>query len=168
GELPVRRRQACRGRQQRLRDDAPAGRAEDRARGRRSGGLRGAWRVRGRQRPDRRRPAGHRRPGLGAHRRRVDVGGAWQAVSVPPATKRRTATTPSGRSWDEPTLAPVVLVRGAELLLTERAVDGVVRLARERDPEVEKVELEGATYGAGQLAVAASPSLFGEAKVVVV
>src|SRR5690606_32392688 len=87
---------------------------------------------------------------------------------VPPATKRRTATTPSGRSWDEPTLAPVVLVRGAEPLLTERAVDGVVRLARERDPEVEKVELEGATYGAGELAVAASPPPFGEAKVVVV
>lgn len=65
-------------------------------------------------------------------------------------------------------LAPIVLVRGGEGLLAERAVDGVVRLARERDPEVEKVELEGATYGAGQLTVAASPSLFGEAKLVVV
>ena len=87
---------------------------------------------------------------------------------MPPATKRRTASAPAGRSWDEPTLAPVVLVRGAEPLLTERAVDGVVRLLRERDPDVEKVELEGATYGTGQLMVAASPSLFGEAKVVVV
>lgn len=96
------------------------------------------------------------------------VGGAWQAVSVPPATKRRTATPATGRSWDEPTLAPVVLVRGAEPLLAERAVDGVVGLARARDPEIEKVELEGTTYGPGQLVVAASPSLFGEAKIVVV
>jgi DNA polymerase-3 subunit delta len=61
-----------------------------------------------------------------------------------------------------------VLVRGAEPLLAERAVDGVVGLARARDPEIEKVELEGATYGPGQLVVAASPSLFGEAKIVVV
>jgi DNA polymerase-3 subunit delta len=61
-----------------------------------------------------------------------------------------------------------VLVRGAEPLLAERAVDGVVGLARARDPEIEKVELEGTTYGPGQLVVAASPSLFGEAKIVVV
>lgn len=87
---------------------------------------------------------------------------------MPPATKRRTATPATGRSWDEPTLAPVVLVRGAEPLLAERAVDGVVGLARARDPEIEKVELEGTTYGPGQLVVAASPSLFGEAKIVVV
>ena len=60
-----------------------------------------------------------------------------------------------------------MLVRGPESLLAERAVDGVVRLARERDPDVEKVVLEAAAYTAGQLTVAASPSLFGEAKAVV-
>ncbi|PZR53650.1 DNA polymerase III subunit delta [Xylanimonas oleitrophica] len=91
---------------------------------------------------------------------------------MPPATRSRPgARKPASgnvRSWDEPTLAPVVLVRGPEDLLRERAVDGVVGLARERDPETEKVELEGATYGSGQLQVAVSPSLFGEAKVVVV
>jgi DNA polymerase-3 subunit delta len=61
----------------------------------------------------------------------------------------------------------VVLVRGPEELLAERAVDGVARLARERDPEVERVDLEGPEYTPGQLMVAASPSLFGEAKVVI-
>ncbi len=88
---------------------------------------------------------------------------------MPSATRtpRRGRTPANSRPWDDPTLAPVVLVRGPEGLLAERAVDGVVRLARERDPDVEKVELEGATYAGGQLAVAASPSLFGEAKVVV-
>lgn len=104
------------------------------------------------------------------------MGGSWQSGRVPPAaptTGRRAGgarKAPAGnvRSWDEPALAPVVLVRGPEDLLRERAVDGVLRLARERDPETEKVELEGATYGAGMLQVAASPSLFGEAKLVVV
>ncbi|MCL1869169.1 MAG: DNA polymerase III subunit delta [Promicromonosporaceae bacterium] len=88
---------------------------------------------------------------------------------MPPASRSRTGR-PAGnvRSWDEPTLAPVVLVRGPEDLLRERAVDALVGLARERDPETEKVELDGTTYGAGQLRVAASPSLFGEAKIVVV
>jgi DNA polymerase-3 subunit delta len=88
---------------------------------------------------------------------------------VPASTSRRRGAAPSNaRSWDDPQLAPVVLVRGPEPLLAERAVDGVLGLARDAQPEVEKVELEGATYGAGQLTVAASPSLFGEAKVVVV
>ncbi|RZS60252.1 DNA polymerase III subunit delta [Xylanimonas ulmi] len=92
---------------------------------------------------------------------------------MPPASRARArsgARPPAGnvRSWDEPTLAPVVLVRGPEELLRERAVDGLVALARERDPQTEKVVLDGAAYGVGQLQVAASPSLFGEAKVVVI
>lgn len=70
--------------------------------------------------------------------------------------------------WDDIRLAPVVLVQGPESLLAERAVDHLVDLARERDPDVERAEIEGATYQAGMLTVAASPSLFGEAKVVIV
>jgi DNA polymerase-3 subunit delta len=91
-------------------------------------------------------------------------------VPASTARPRRSPSPPSAnaRPWDDPVLAPVVLVRGPEALLAERAVDGVVRLAREREPEAEKVELEAAAYGAGQLTVAASPSLFGEPKVVVV
>ncbi|MEV8176608.1 DNA polymerase III subunit delta [Cellulosimicrobium funkei] len=82
----------------------------------------------------------------------------------------RTARPSAGPSlaWDDVRLAPVVLVQGPESLLAERAVDALVDLARERDPEVEKVTIEAATYQAGMLTVAASPSLFGEAKVVVV
>ncbi|MFC8597624.1 DNA polymerase III subunit delta [Isoptericola sp. NPDC057191] len=87
--------------------------------------------------------------------------------SRPPRRGGRTSAANS-RPWDEPTLAPVLLVRGPEGLLAERAVDGVVGLARERDATTEKAELEGGTYAAGQLAVAASPSLFGEPSVVVV
>jgi DNA polymerase III subunit delta len=90
------------------------------------------------------------------------------STSSRPRPARRPKASASARPWDDPTLAPVVLVRGPEGLLAERAVDGVVGLARARDPEVEKVELDAATYVGGQLTVAASPSLFGEAKVVVV
>ncbi|WP_245993360.1 DNA polymerase III subunit delta [Xylanimonas allomyrinae] len=89
---------------------------------------------------------------------------------MPPAARARSGARPrpgNVRSWDEPTLAPLVLVRGPEELLRERAVEGIVGLARERDPQTEKAQLDGPTYGAGQLQVAASPSLFGEAKVVV-
>ncbi|WP_344250214.1 DNA polymerase III subunit delta [Isoptericola hypogeus] len=83
-------------------------------------------------------------------------------------TRRGARPAANSRPWDDPTLAPVVLVRGPEGLLAERAVDGVLRLARERDAEVEKAELDGGTYAGGQLAVAASPSLFGESSLVVV
>jgi len=85
-----------------------------------------------------------------------------------PASTRSAARPASTRTWDDVVLAPVVLVQGPEPLLAERAVEGIVELARERDPGTEKVELEGSTYQTGMLTVAASPSLFGEAKVVVV
>ncbi|MDO8151059.1 DNA polymerase III subunit delta [Isoptericola sp. b408] len=83
-------------------------------------------------------------------------------------SSRRSGASANTRPWDDPTLAPVILVRGPEDLLAERAVDGVLALAREQDPAVEKAELDAPTYAAGQLTVAASPSLFGEAKAVVV
>ncbi|MBD5787913.1 DNA polymerase III subunit delta [Cellulosimicrobium terreum] len=86
--------------------------------------------------------------------------------SAPPRSAARTSGPTT--TWDDVLLAPLVLVQGPESLLAERAVDGVVDLARARDPQVEKVEIEAATYQAGFLQVAASPSLFGEAKVVVV
>lgn len=86
---------------------------------------------------------------------------------------RRSTRPPSGPgtsdpTWDSVELAPVVLVSGAEHLLAERAVTAVIAAARERDPEVEVTQLEGAAYSGGSLGVMTSPSLFGEARVVVV
>lgn len=98
-------------------------------------------------------------------------------ASVPAATAGRSAGARSstGRAparpplaWDEAEAAPVVLVTGAERLLAERAVSGVVASARDRDPDVEVTRLEGAAYTSGTLGVVTSPSLFGEARVVVV
>lgn len=71
-------------------------------------------------------------------------------------------------TWDAVAPAPLVLVLGAEDLLAERAVDRIVEQARAADPDVEVTRLDAAGYTAGRLRVVASPSLFGEARVVVV
>ena len=74
----------------------------------------------------------------------------------------------SGLTWQEAAPAPVVLVRGPEGLLVDRATDRIVRLAREADPQVEVTRLDAAAYTAGMLGVTTSPSLFAEDKVVIV
>lgn len=85
-----------------------------------------------------------------------------------PPTARRAATRPAGVSWDAAEPAPLVLVTGAEDLLAERAVERVVTISRDRDPQVEVTRLEAAAYPPGQLRMVASPSLFDESRVVVV
>lgn len=65
-------------------------------------------------------------------------------------------------------LAPVVLIKGKEGLLIDRALARLRALALERDPNLERTELRAATYQAGRLDVLASPSLFGEARFVVI
>ena len=90
---------------------------------------------------------------------------------MPPAARpsSRSSSRPSSGalSWDVVELAPVVLVTGAEHLLSERAVARLICQARERDADVEVTQLEAAAYAGGTLAVVTSPSLFGEARVVV-
>lgn len=63
---------------------------------------------------------------------------------------------------------PLVLVSGPEELLAERAVDQVLADVRVAAPDVEVVTIEPVGYEAGDLGVHASPSLFGEDKVIVV
>ncbi len=64
-------------------------------------------------------------------------------------------------------LTPLVLVLGPEDLLVERAVSAATSAARAAHPGTEMVELEGAGYESGALAVHASPSLFAEPRLVV-
>ncbi len=73
-----------------------------------------------------------------------------------------------GLTWEEAAPAPIVLVRGTEGLLVDRATERIVSLAREADPDVEITRLDAASYSAGMLGVTTSPSLFAEDKVVVV
>lgn len=74
----------------------------------------------------------------------------------------------SGVPWTQAAPAPVVLVHGSEDLLAERAVERVVSLAREQDPQIEVTRLDAGTYATGELRVVTSPSLFADDKVVVV
>lgn len=82
---------------------------------------------------------------------------------MPPA-RRRTAAL----SWADAQLAPVVLVRGSEGVLADRAVESLRGQAREADPHTEITVLEAAAYERGMLEMVASPSLFGEPRLVVV
>ena len=63
---------------------------------------------------------------------------------------------------------PLHLVTGTEDLLADRAVSKVVAAARAGDPAVQVIDVMADGYERGDLTVHTSPSLFGEAKVVVV
>jgi DNA polymerase III subunit delta len=98
---------------------------------------------------------------------------------APPSSRSRTATASSGgrastSKAKNPVVtpaelrpAPVVLIVGSEGVLADRALDAVLRAAREADPEAEIERMDAAGYPAGRLAVSTSPSLFGGAKIVV-
>jgi DNA polymerase-3 subunit delta len=62
---------------------------------------------------------------------------------------------------------PLTLVTGPEELLADRAVAEVVAAARQADPSVEICDVAPGQLAPGGFAALASPSLFGEAKVVV-
>lgn len=61
-----------------------------------------------------------------------------------------------------------VLVSGPEEVLAERAVDSIVTLVREGEPDAEVIRLYAGSYTPGDLGVHASPSLFGGWSVIVV
>lgn len=65
-------------------------------------------------------------------------------------------------------LAPVVLIKGSEGLLGDRAMDRLRTLAYEADPQTERTDVSAASYQAGQLDMLTSPSLFGEARLIII
>jgi len=67
-----------------------------------------------------------------------------------------------------PTLAPLVLIKGSESLLADRALSELRRQAHEVDPALERTDLSAGTYQAGQLDVLTSPSLFGESRMIII
>ncbi|MGJ9402044.1 DNA polymerase III subunit delta [Arthrobacter sp. KK5.5] len=83
------------------------------------------------------------------------------------APTRSQAKTASAGSWRTVEPAPLVLLLGPESHLAGRAVERLRSLVRERESGVETTEFDAAAYQRGELLMAASPSLFGEAKVVV-
>jgi DNA polymerase-3 subunit delta len=71
---------------------------------------------------------------------------------------------------DVPTSAPpaLVLIRGDEPLLVDRAIQRVVAGAQRADPETERREAAAAGLGVGEFADLVAPSLFAEPRVVVI
>ena len=65
-------------------------------------------------------------------------------------------------SWREPRPAPVVLVSGPEEICAERATAGLRTYLRAEDPALEISDLRADDYESGSLLALASPSLFGE------
>lgn len=65
-------------------------------------------------------------------------------------------------SWDGIRPAPVVLVSGTEAVLADRASRALRDLLRTEDPSLEVSDLDAGGYAPGELVTLASPSLFGE------
>ncbi|MCM3658991.1 DNA polymerase III subunit delta [Agromyces mediolanus] len=69
-------------------------------------------------------------------------------------------------AWNAVRPAPVVLVAGAEDVLAERAISMLRDFLRAEDPALEVSDLEADAYRRGELLTLASPSLFGEPRLI--
>lgn len=65
-------------------------------------------------------------------------------------------------------LAPIVLIKSGEPLLADRIMQRLKALAYEADPQTERTDINASAYEAGQLDMLISPSLFGEARMLIV
>ncbi len=69
-------------------------------------------------------------------------------------------------SWNDVRPAPVVLISGPESVLAERASGMLRDFLRSEDPALEVSDLEADGYRRGELLTLASPSLFGEPRLI--
>jgi DNA polymerase III subunit delta len=69
-------------------------------------------------------------------------------------------------SWDAVRPDPVVLVSGSEAVLADRAIRMLRDTLRLEDPSLEVSDIEADQYGPGELITLASPSLFGEPRLI--
>lgn len=69
-------------------------------------------------------------------------------------------------TWDRVRPAPVVLVSGTETFLADRAVHALREQLRSESPELEVSDLYADQYSPGDLLSFASPSLFGEPRLI--
>ncbi len=84
----------------------------------------------------------------------------------------RSASAPAGRTagkvaipqlaWDRIRPAPVILVSGTERYLAERAIRALRDMLKAEDESLEIHDVDAADYSSGELLTLASPSLFGE------
>ncbi|HJF14102.1 MAG TPA: DNA polymerase III subunit delta [Enteractinococcus helveticum] len=81
------------------------------------------------------------------------------------AATRRTKT--SDTSWRNVLASPLILVQGSEEYIHSAVTESVKSQLKKDEPDTEIHHLSAAEYQAGELQVLASPSLFGEKKLLV-
>jgi DNA polymerase III subunit delta len=83
-----------------------------------------------------------------------------------PAKPRAAAARIPQVAWDEARPAAVVLVTGPEELLADRAIRRIRETLAAADPSLEVTDLDAAAAVPGDLTTLASPSLFGEPRLI--
>jgi DNA polymerase III subunit delta len=69
-------------------------------------------------------------------------------------------------SWGQVRPAPVVLVSGTETVLADRAIRLLRDQLKDADPSLEVSDIDAGDYAPGELVTLASPSLFGEPRLI--
>ena len=92
-------------------------------------------------------------------------GGARSGTARTGASGRSAVAIPQ-LGWNEVRPAPVVLISGPEGVLAERASTMLRDFLRSEDPALEVSDLEADGYRRGELLTLASPSLFGEPRLI--
>ena len=88
------------------------------------------------------------------------------AAPKKPAGSARVAASIPQLAWHQIRAAPVILVSGPEDFLAERASRLLRDGLREQDPSLEVHDLRADAYAPGELITLASPSLFGEPRLI--
>jgi DNA polymerase-3 subunit delta len=82
-----------------------------------------------------------------------------------PASKASAAKIPQ-LAWHQVRPAPVVLVSGTENFLADRAIRTLRDFLKLEDPSLEVSDIQADSYAPGELLTLASPSLFGEPRLI--
>jgi DNA polymerase III subunit delta len=80
--------------------------------------------------------------------------------------KGKTAVAIPQLTWNQVRPAPIVLVSGTETFLAERATRQLRDFLRLEDPSLEVSDIQADSYAPGELLTLASPSLFGEPRMI--
>lgn len=85
-------------------------------------------------------------------------------ASRPPASRSGAPTQPG--SWRDTRPAPVVLLAGPEDYLASKAAESIRSHVRTAQPDAELVRFDAGSYEPGTILMQASPSLFGDWKII--
>ena len=84
----------------------------------------------------------------------------------PPARTTAAKASIPQLAWSAVRPAPVVLVSGTETVLADRAIRLLRDILRTEDPSLEVSDIDAGGYAPGELITLASPSLFGEPRMI--